>query len=235
MNRLKERRLELGLTQEAVSGILKLADPRMDVSMVSRFENGACLPTEEVMTALEAALRTSRAYLFGEDEKADIPPRTAETERIAGLIPKGRRNAISREDLAAALHTTDRKMRKAVAEAKMQGVMICNDGDGYYQSDELNDLWRQYRRETARAMSILKARKPMRDVLKAAGRPVWACLTTRSRVWNRSHTSCRGARCAAKKQIPCTRIFTARPWDAMCASERWTHGRKRNELEFVSH
>lgn len=44
MNRLKERRLELGLTQEAVSGILKLADPRMDVSMVSRFENGVCLP-----------------------------------------------------------------------------------------------------------------------------------------------------------------------------------------------
>lgn len=168
MNRLKERRLELGLTQEDVSGILKLTDPRMDVSMVSRFENGACLPTEEVMTALEAALRTSRAYLFGDDEKADIPPRTADTERIAGLIPKGRRNAISREDLAAALHTTDRKMRKAVAEAKKQGLMICNDGDGYYQSDELSDLWRQYRRDTARAMSILKARKPMRDVLKAA-------------------------------------------------------------------
>ena len=123
MNRLKERRLELGLTQEAVSGILKLADPRMDVSMVSRFENGACLPTEEVMTALEAALRASRAYLFGEDEKAELPMRTAETELIAGLIPKGRRNAISREDLAAALHTTDRKMRKAVAEAKKQGLM----------------------------------------------------------------------------------------------------------------
>lgn len=55
MNRLKERRMELGLTQEAVSGILKLADPRMDVSMVSRFENGVCLPTEEVTEALEAA------------------------------------------------------------------------------------------------------------------------------------------------------------------------------------
>lgn len=172
MNRLKERRLELGLTQEAVSGILKLADPRMDVSMVSRFENGACLPTDEVMTALEAALRTSRAYLYGEEENAEVPMQTAETAHIACLIPKGRRNAISREDLAAALHTTDRKMRKAVAEAKKQGLMICNDGDGYYQSDELSDLWRQYRRETARAMSILKARKPMRDVLKAAGRPV---------------------------------------------------------------
>ena len=50
MNRLKERRLELGLTQEAVSGILKLADPRMDVSMVSRFENGVCLPIPAVQT-----------------------------------------------------------------------------------------------------------------------------------------------------------------------------------------
>ena len=50
--------------------------------------------------------------------------------------------------------------------------MICNDGDGYYQSDDLSDLWRQYMRETARAMSILKARKPMREVLKAAGRQV---------------------------------------------------------------
>lgn len=172
MNRLKERRMELGLTQEDVSGILKLTDPRMDVSMVSRFENGVCLPTEEVMTALEAALRTDRAYLYGDENKADIPQRTAETERIAALIPHGRRNAISRADLAAALHTTDRKMRKAVSEAKKQGLMICNDGDGYYQSDELSDLWRQYRRETARAMSILKARKPMREVLKAAGRLV---------------------------------------------------------------
>lgn len=172
MNRLKERRMELGLTQEAVSGVLKLADQRMDVSMVSRFENGVCLPTDEVMTALEAALRIDRAYLYGDEDKADIPQRTTETERIAALIPHGRRNAISRAELAAAMQTTDRKMRKAVSEAKTQGVMICNDGDGYYQSDELSDLWRQYRRETARAMSILKARKPMREVLKAAGRPV---------------------------------------------------------------
>ena len=47
-----------------------------------------------------------------------------------------------------------------------------NDGEGYYQTEELGDLYRQYKRDTARAMSILKARKPMRDVLKAAGRPV---------------------------------------------------------------
>lgn len=126
----------------------------------------------QVLTALEAALRTSRAYLYGDEDKADIPQRTAETERIAALIPHGRRNAISRAELAAAMQTSDRMMRKAVSEAKRQGVMICNDGGGYYQTEELGDLYRQYKRDTARAMSILKARKPMRDVLKAAGRPV---------------------------------------------------------------
>ena len=170
MNRLKERRLELGLTQEAVSGVLRLADPRMDVSMVSRFENGVCLPTDEVLTALEAALRASREYLYGEEEKTPDTVQTAETAFIESLIPYGRKNAISREDLTAALNTTDRKMRRAVSEAKKQGLMICNDGDGYYQSNELSDLYRQYKRETARAMSILKARKPIRDALKAAGR-----------------------------------------------------------------
>lgn len=70
------------------------------------------------------------------------------------------------------MQTSDRMMRKAVSEAKRQGVMICNDGEGYYQTEELGDLYRQYKRDTARAMSILKARKPMQDVLKAAGRPV---------------------------------------------------------------
>ena len=73
MNRLKERRLELGLTQEAVSGVLKLVDPRIDTCMVSRFENGVCLPTEEVMTALEAALRTNWAYLYGDEDRPTFP------------------------------------------------------------------------------------------------------------------------------------------------------------------
>lgn len=75
MNRLKERRLELGLTQEAVSGILKLADPRMDVSMVSRFENGVCLPTEEVTEALEAALRAAGRICSARTIKQNCPCR----------------------------------------------------------------------------------------------------------------------------------------------------------------
>lgn len=48
------------------------------------------------------------------------------------------------------------------------GYYAPGDGSRYFEAD----LYRQYKRDTARAMSILKARKPMRDVLKAAGRPV---------------------------------------------------------------
>ena len=52
MNNLKKRRLELGLTQPQVSDFLKMVDPRMDVSMVSRFENGVCIPTPLVSEAI---------------------------------------------------------------------------------------------------------------------------------------------------------------------------------------
>lgn len=52
-NRLQERRLELGLTQPQVSDRLKEVEPRADVGVVSRYENGVCLPTVAQITALE--------------------------------------------------------------------------------------------------------------------------------------------------------------------------------------
>ena len=52
MNNLKKRRLELGLTQPQVSDFLKMVDSRMDVGMVSRFENGVCIPTPLVSEAI---------------------------------------------------------------------------------------------------------------------------------------------------------------------------------------
>ena len=45
-------------------------------------------------------------------------------------------------------------------------------GRGYYQSSDLDEISYQYRQDTSRAMSILKRRKPMRDLLKEAGRSV---------------------------------------------------------------
>lgn len=182
MNRLQERRLSLGLSQPDVSAKLKEIDPRIDVGMVSRFERGVCLPTLPVLRCLEAILQASRTELFGEDELCAIPESEAVggvsaspmTATLANVIPYGRRNAISRLALAAKLGMSDRQMRKAVEDARNEGLIIlceCN-GRGYYQSNDLDEISYQYRQDTSRAMSILKRRKPMRQLLKAAGRSV---------------------------------------------------------------
>lgn len=181
MNRLKERRLELGLTQPELSRMLKAADPRMDVGMVSRFETGACLPTPEVLAALETALQAPRSELYGEgdlrdvpDESAEVPEMSLTTRALAGAVPFGRRNAIPRDALAEKLGMGDRSLRQAIERARAEGLIILNgqDGRGYYQSDDILEMERQYRQDTARAMSILKRRKPLRAALKAAGREV---------------------------------------------------------------
>ncbi|MBQ3557835.1 MAG: helix-turn-helix transcriptional regulator [Oscillospiraceae bacterium] len=182
MNRLQERRLELGLSQPDVSAKLKEIDPRMDVGMVSRFERGACLPTLPVLIGLETILQAPRTALFGEDELGaaqefkvvEGQETSPVTERLASLVPFGRHNAISRRVLAAKLGMNDRQMRHAIEDARGEGLIIlceCN-GRGYYQSNDLDEIYRQYIQDTNRAMAILKRRRPMRNLLKQAGRCV---------------------------------------------------------------
>ena len=63
-NRLKDRREALGLSQIDVSQRLRTVEPRADVSMVSRYENGVCLPTGPQMEVLEQTLEASRLDLY---------------------------------------------------------------------------------------------------------------------------------------------------------------------------
>ena len=56
MNRLQERRLALGLTQPQVSARLKEVEARADAGVVSRYENGVCLPTPEQAAVVWCAL-----------------------------------------------------------------------------------------------------------------------------------------------------------------------------------
>jgi transcriptional regulator with XRE-family HTH domain len=183
MNRLQERRLELGLTLPEVSQRLKAADSRMDVGMVSRFERGACLPTPEVLTALEEVLQAPRTTLFGEDELRaleDIDATdglcelTVETRALLCFIPVGRENAISRAALCAAMNVPDRRARELIERARRSGVIICNSGDGrgYYRTDDIDEIEREYRGERSRALSVLSRLKRMRAILKDAGRAV---------------------------------------------------------------
>ena len=187
MNTLQRRRTELGLTQPQVSDALKVADPRMDVGMVSRFERGACLPTPKVLEALESILQAPRTALFEADELAAIAEFESDSTQkfaavevppnirlVVDMIPVGKKNAITREKLARLLGTNDRTARELVRKAREYGYIIINeqDGRGYYRTDDLDMMERQYKQDTRRALSVLSRRKTLRQILKAAGREV---------------------------------------------------------------
>jgi transcriptional regulator with XRE-family HTH domain len=175
MNGIKERRIELGYTQPEISAYLRKVDARMDVGMVSRFENGVCLPTEKVADALCTILQATKAQLWGEEKTQEMQRKSAEQKAIVELIsrtvPFGRENAIKRADLSRVLQVDDRKARHYIGIARLNGVIIINEqgGDGYFQSDDVKDIMRQYKQETNRAMTILSRRKAIRNRLKEAG------------------------------------------------------------------
>lgn len=93
--------------------------------------------------------------------------------KVASLIPVGRDNAISRDDLVRLSGKSDRVVRKEIQNARDSGDLILNaqDGRGYYRAAEtdINALKAQYWQDTARALSILRRRKTIRDILKKAG------------------------------------------------------------------
>jgi hypothetical protein len=93
---------------------------------------------------------------------------------IEEYIPFGRENAVTRQVLCALTGLSDRKVRKLIEDARREGCIICNDQDGagYYQTADLDEIESQYRQQRSRALSILSQQKHMRRLLKAAGREV---------------------------------------------------------------
>ena len=87
---------------------------------------------------------------------------------IVDFIGVGRENATSREELRLKLNLPDRTIRQMIEEARKRGEIIINDGSGvgYYISDNLADLTKQYRMNQHRAMSILVQQKYLRRKIK---------------------------------------------------------------------
>lgn len=178
---IKDRRVALGMTQPEVCARLREIDPRMDVPMYSKIENGQCLPTPRVLEALESILQAPRSELLSADEldimeavEACTPQLSADTMRVVSAIPCGREHAASRLMLANRLQMSDRKIRAHIEAARRAGIFILNlpDSAGYYRSDNLDEIETQYRIDHARALSVLSRLTPMRRALKNAGRDV---------------------------------------------------------------
>lgn len=83
---------------------------------------------------------------------------------IVKFIGTGKQNAVTREQLATRLCLPDRTVRKLIQEARDRGELILNaqDGRGYYISDDVGELERQYQTNRNRALSILRQQKHIR-------------------------------------------------------------------------
>lgn len=76
---------------------------------------------------------------------------------ILEYIPYGKEKAITGRELAGMLNMSLRDVRRAIADARKETPIInLQDGNGYYRTDEKEELYRYILQENARAMQILK-------------------------------------------------------------------------------
>ena len=80
---------------------------------------------------------------------------------ITNFIGTGRENAVTRSELVAILNLPDRTIRKLIQEARDRGEIIINDqsGAGYYMSNDLGEMKRQFALNRSRALSVLRQQK----------------------------------------------------------------------------
>lgn len=89
---------------------------------------------------------------------------------IRFYIGIGKENAVTRSKLCELTGLHDRKVRKLIADARKEGTTILNDqdGQGYFISDDLYELRRQFNANRSRALSILRQQKYLRQKIQDA-------------------------------------------------------------------
>ena len=134
-------RLKIGATQDQVVERYKAVDERFDKAILSRIENGIAEPP--------AAL-TGLLLKMGAEEVEETP-----TPLVADLIPKGRANAIRRENLRIASGLTDRELRRAIKEdRKYWPILNLSSGEGYYVAETKEEALAFCRQEESRYKAI---------------------------------------------------------------------------------
>lgn len=64
-----------------------------------------------------------------------------DVEMIMNVIPVGHKNAVTRQRLCISTGMDDRRIRKVIAEARRENVILnLQDGSGYYVPDVKNDI-----------------------------------------------------------------------------------------------
>ena len=82
---------------------------------------------------------------------------------ITDFIPFGRQNAVTRRRLAELTGLSDRIIRQKIEKARADGAVIINlqDGRGYFQSDNKNDIAAQKNMTAARIRALEKQKRQL--------------------------------------------------------------------------
>lgn len=180
MNNLRELRIRAGLKQSDLARICQQTDSRIDVGMISRFENGVCLPTPAMAHALADALGVDIAELYDIPEQfmlegfisAEVPiePESMDVTSLIAYLTEANK-PIKRGELAAMMGFTDRNLRRVIEDARRCGYLIVNGGNGtgYFLARNTSDIVKHFKTEKSRALSILQCLKKAREILKQEG------------------------------------------------------------------
>lgn len=186
MNHLQERRMALGLSQRQVSAEIRKVDPRYDVGMISRIENGVCYPTQRVMRALETVLQATQSELYAEDELSGfeaiaatepLPEPTENITRVVKHLRYGPGNSLSRHELCALTGYDDRIVRNKISKAvRLYKYPIINDrtGNGYHlaDEDEIDAIEREYWQLKGGGIASIQRSQAFKPILIRAGKKV---------------------------------------------------------------
>lgn len=87
------------------------------------------------------------------------------TDDIMLIIPKGSKHAVSMSYIADLLHIDKRVVRQAVLRERLNGKIIASNQNGYFIPETPEELRSYYQWSRSRAMTTLKALKPVRKEL----------------------------------------------------------------------
>ena len=92
---------------------------------------------------------------------------TETTIMLKSVLGRGKENAVKRSELAATFGG-DRIMRKAIEQARIDGICVCNDqdGKGYYIARDIEEVRRQHWQILNRAKSNFDQLKAFRAIIR---------------------------------------------------------------------
>lgn len=180
---IRELRIQKLMTQQDLVKAVNL--PGFDVGMLSRIENGHCLPTPEAEEAIKRALQATHDELWGSwkeipilktetDTRDSGGEYTFEEEELIACLREGRKNAKTRDMLRRELDISDRRLRKLIETAQAHGARIGNltDGNGYFLITDPKEGSAYYAQENSRAMRILRKIEPLGRWLALMGEEI---------------------------------------------------------------